>query len=174
MIIATVLTLSGCAMPNIVTDARNASIRNAAKAFSEAVDCFGKLQITKGEDLDALARQNGLCGDWLTLGATDEELAVWSWTLGNDTALIRIDESTGVPIIKVLTAGQGRANAWTQWEDHTLIACWQVRLDLSGKKPEVTEFECPQQWLESWGAAEVMTLKELKEAAEELGVAVIA
>lgn len=169
-IVVAVLVLSGCGAQNYAEDARNESIRNAAGAFSSTVKCFGELQLTPGEDLVALAKENGLCGSWLTLGATDDELSTWSWTLKNDTALIRIDESTGSPVVTMLTAGDGRAEYWNYQEEHTLIVCWQAALDPSGGKPRVTGIECPQAWLETWGAPEVMTLKALKKAAGELGM----
>jgi len=170
MILAAALALSGC-WPKIVEQARDESIRNVAQATSDAVECFAEVRIAKGEDLEALARSNGLCGNWTALGATDEEILGWKWDDINTAWLIQIDESTDTPIIEVLAIGEGHASSWTQSETHRVIVCWQVALDPSGGKPHVTELECPEPWLTSWGKAEVMTLEELVTAADELGVA---
>ncbi|NYE21605.1 hypothetical protein [Microbacterium immunditiarum] len=157
-------------MEHIVSDARDASIRNTATAISDAVDCFTKLQITTGEDLDSLAKQNGLCGDWRALGATDEQLSAWKWDVWNNTWLIRIDESAGPPVITAMTVGSGQAQVGIQQEAHLLVVCWQVTLDPSVGEPPVTGFECPEQWSANMSAPEVMTMDELKDAASNLGV----
>jgi len=171
LIAATAVVLSGCGMDTIVSDARNESILNTATAITAAEECFAKLEIASGEDLEALARQNGLCGNWLTLGATDEELSVWSYNDWNTTWLMRIDASTEDPVITVMTEGDARVGVGVQQEQHTVVVCWQITLDHSGGKPDVTAFDCPEQWYASMGGSEVMTIAELKDAASKLGVA---
>lgn len=126
IVVGTVLALSGCGMEHIVSDARDAAIRNTATTISKSIDCFRKLEITRGGDLDALAKQNGLCGDWRTLGASDQELSSRKWDVSNNTWLIRNDESAGHPVITALTTGSGQAQVGVQHETHDVIVCWQI------------------------------------------------
>lgn len=170
LITAAALFLSGCATPNVATEARETSVRKAATALSDTVDCLGDVQFAGGEDLVALAKLGGLCGNGNTLGATDDELSAWKWDAVNTTWLTRIEESGDAPILKVLTVGEGDAQSLEQHEVHRLIVCWQATLSRSEEKPLVSGIECPQAWLGSWGDAEVMTLRELKKATSELGV----
>lgn len=172
IVVGLTVALSGCGMEHIVSDARDASILNAATAMSDAVECFGGLAIRQDEDLGALAKRNGLCGNWLTLGATDDELSVWRYNEWNTTWLMRIDERGSNPVISVMTEGDARVQVATQEEHHTVIVCWQVTLDASGGEPEVAEFDCPEQWYVSLGGAEVMTIADLAEAASKLGSSV--
>lgn len=170
LVAAAVLVLSGCGMGHIASDAREASIRNTATAFSEAAGCFGELQVAPGVDLNTLAKQNGLCGDWRTLGATDQELSAWKWDVSNHTWLIQIDESGSGSVVTAMTAGSGMAQVGIQEETHTIVVCWKVALDSSAGKPRISEFECPRQWFANLTAPEVMTITGLRKASSPLGV----
>lgn len=164
------LFLSACAPPNIVAEARDTSVREAATALSDTVKCLGDVQLTEGEDLVALAKLDRLCSNWRAMGTTDEELSAWKWDAVNTTWLIRTEESTDAPILKMLTVGEGHAQSQEQLEVHRLIVCWQATLDQAGGDPLVVGIECPQAWLVSWSDPEALSLKELKKAAGELGV----